>query len=142
MGPDLKALTAELERLKALSQEVVQALRRAHQESVEGRIARMLKRLEEGGEVAQGVVRELFPGGIWLHPDPDGGRFLWAHAQTALPTDWLTHLDANGHLPAEHWPRVYNVIAGQARKDARVDGSGSGGLITLSPTFLRLSLAA
>jgi len=24
----------------------------------------MLKRLEQGGEVAQGVVRELFPGGI------------------------------------------------------------------------------
>jgi hypothetical protein len=55
----------------------------------------MLKRLEQGGEVAQGVVRELFPGGITLYPDPEGGRFLWAHARTTMPADWLTHLDAN-----------------------------------------------
>ncbi len=129
LGPDLKALTAELERLKALSQEVVRAPRRAHQESVGGRVARMLGRLEQGGEVAQGVVRELFPGGILLYPDPDGGRFLWAHARTTLPADWLAHLDANEHLPAQYWPRVYNQILNDSRNAMRVDGSGSGGRI-------------
>ena len=102
----------------------------------------MLKRLEQGGEVAQGVVRELFPAGIRLYPDPDSGRFLWAHARTTLPADWVTHLDANGHLPPQYWPRVYNVIANESRNAMRVDGSGSGGLISLPSTFLRLSLAA
>jgi hypothetical protein len=99
---------------------------RAHQESVEGRVARMLERLEQGGEVAQGVVRELFLGGITLYPDPDSGRFLWAHARTTLPADWLTHLDANGHLPPQYWPRVYNVIANESRNAMRVDGSVAG----------------
>ena len=102
----------------------------------------MLKRLEQGGEVAQGVVRELFPAGIRLYPDPDGGRFLWAHAVTTVPADWLAHLDANGHLPAQYWPRICNEILNESRNAMRVDGSGSGGLISLPSTFLRLSLAA
>jgi hypothetical protein len=122
LGSEPKALTAELDRLKALSQAVVAAPRSGHQESMVSRVARMLKRLEEGGEVAQGVVRELFPDGIWLYPDPDGGRFLWACAQTAVPTDWLIHVDAYGYLPAQHWPRVYDVIVGESRNGVRVEG--------------------
>ena len=89
-------------------------------ETLKGRIARLLERLDQGGEVAQGVVRELFPGGIWLYPDPNGGSFLWARAQTALPTDWRKHVDASGRLPAQHWPRVYNVIDEEPRKDVRL----------------------
>lgn len=82
LGAELKALSSQLEQLKAMSQTKPQA-RRAPQESVEQRVARMLDRLAQGGEIAQGVVRELFPGGIWLSPDPDRGRFLWATARTA-----------------------------------------------------------
>ena len=83
-------------------------------------MARMLERLARGGEVAQGVVRDLFPGGIWLYPDPNGGRFLWANAQTALPTDWRTHIDPDGYLSPNACARVYNVIAAEARNDLRV----------------------
>jgi hypothetical protein len=136
LGAELKALTADLERLKALSQAVVQGPRRAHQESVESRVSRMLKRLGQGGDVPQHVVRELFPDGIWLYPDPDGGRFLWAYAQTPAPADLAVIVDADGNplysLP-EAFPRIYNVIAGQARNDVRVDGSGSGGTLQLFP---------
>jgi hypothetical protein len=45
--------------------------RKASAESVEGRVEWMLARLAQGGEIAQGVVRELFPGGIWLYADPN-----------------------------------------------------------------------
>jgi hypothetical protein len=91
-----------------------------------------LRFLEQGGEVAQGVVRELFPDGIWLYPDPHGGAFLWACAQTALPADCITRVDDKGFLPAEVWPRVYNVTVENPRTALRVDGSGSGGPIWTS----------
>jgi hypothetical protein len=68
------------------------------------RVARTLKRLEQGGEVAQG---ELFPDGIWLYPEPPGGSFLWACAQTALPADRLSRVDDKEFLPDEVWPPVY-----------------------------------
>ena len=129
LGSELKSLTAELEQLKALSQTKLLMPRRAPQESVERRITRMLERLAQGGDVAQAVVRELFPGGIWLYPDPEGGRFLWAYAQTALPENWQTLVDANGYLPAQAWPRVYSVIATESRNDVKVAGNGSGGRI-------------
>jgi hypothetical protein len=51
-------------------------------------------------------------------------------------------VDADGRSLAEGFPRVYNVIAGEVRNNVRVAGSGSGGLISLPSTFLRLSLAA
>jgi hypothetical protein len=120
LGAELKALTAELEQLRALSQTEVRASRRVPQECLERRLARMLERLAKGGEVAQGVVRELFPDGIWLYPDRNGGGFLWAQAQTPIlhPAGLV---DAEGRSLAEGFPRVYNVIAGQARNDVRVD---------------------
>ena len=74
-------------------------------------MAAIRQRLAEGGEVAQQVVRDLFPAGIWLSVDPEGQRFLWATAQTELPADWITHVDAKGYLPAEYWPRVYSAEA-------------------------------
>jgi hypothetical protein len=43
----------------------------------------MLAQLRQGGETAQGVLREVFPQGFWLYADPDGGRYLWAVTQTA-----------------------------------------------------------
>jgi hypothetical protein len=57
-------------------------------ENVEQRVERLRELLAKAGEIAQGVVRKLFPDGIWLYPDPEGGRHLWAYAQTA--TDRLT----------------------------------------------------
>ena len=69
----------------------------------------MRAQLAQGGERAQGVLRELFPVGFWLYPDPNGGRYLWAVTQTALPADWQTLVDAKGYLPAQHWPRVYSA---------------------------------
>jgi hypothetical protein len=84
-------------------------LRTAPQESVERRVERILERLAQGGEIAQSVVRELFPDGLWLYPDPEGGRFLWAAAQTAMlyPAGLV---DADGRSLAEGFPRVYNAI--------------------------------
>jgi hypothetical protein len=37
----------------------------------------MRERLAQGGDIARGVLRELFPNEIWLQPDTSG-RFLWA----------------------------------------------------------------
>jgi len=143
LGAELKALSAELEQLKSLSQTKPQP-RTAPQESVEQRVARMLDRLSQGGDIAQGTVRELFPGGIWLYPDPEGGRHLWAVAQTATPP-LQTLLDAEGNpLPwssVESFPRVYNAIAGEARNDLKVGDCGSGGVIAPfpnAPTRLRV----
>jgi hypothetical protein len=49
-----------------LAQHKPAATGKALAESVERRVERIRERLAEGGEVAQGVVREIFPGGIWL----------------------------------------------------------------------------
>ena len=43
-----------------------------------------------------------------LAPDPSG-KFLWAYARTGVSPDWLTHVGADGQLPAEFWPRVYDA---------------------------------
>lgn len=129
LGAELKAITAELEHLQALQSTMRPKAPKASRESVERRVERMLERLAEGGELAQGVVREVFPAGIWLYPDPEGGGFLRAYAQTALlhPAGLV---DAEGHAMAEGFPRVYNAIAGESRPGAkRVAGSGSGGRI-------------
>ena len=56
----------------------------------------------------------LFAEGIWLFPDPNGGRFVWAHAQTPI-LNAAGLLDAEGRSLAEGFPRVYNVIATEAR---------------------------
>lgn len=71
---------------------------------------RLRAQLAKGGEIAQGVLRDLFPTGLWLYPDPQGKRHLWAATQTALAPDWQSQLDADGHLPGEHWPRVYGGV--------------------------------
>jgi len=69
----------------------------------------MREQLAQGGDIAQGVLRELLPDGFALFPDPAGGRFLWAWAKTGLAPDWETKLDASGRLPRERWPRVYDA---------------------------------
>ncbi len=60
-------------------------------------------RYEAPGEIAQGVLRELFPRGIWLEPDHNGGRFLWAMARlhgrrTALTCTTMT--EPRGQTPS------------------------------------------
>ena len=51
--------------------------RKVSTESVERRVKQMRERLAKAGEVANSVLRELFPRGLWLEPD-DSGRLLWA----------------------------------------------------------------
>ncbi len=129
LGAELKAITAELRRVRALLPTASPKAAKVTRESVEQRVARMRERLAEGGELAQGVVREIFPAGIWLYADPEGGGFLRAYAQTA-PAHPGGLIDAEGHAMAEGFPRVYNVVAGESRTSLkRVAGSGSGGRI-------------
>ncbi len=129
LAEELKAITAELKRLQALqTAERPKASKRAP-ETVGRRIERLRERLAEGGELAQGVVAEIFPTGIWLYPDPDGGGFLRAYAQTALQHPGGL-IDAEGRALAEGFPRVYSAVAGEARRGTkRVAGNGSGGRI-------------
>ena len=37
----------------------------------------MLDRLRQGGEIARGVLQDVFPDSIWLEPDP-AREFFWA----------------------------------------------------------------
>jgi hypothetical protein len=142
LAPELKIVWAELERMKALSETKPAARRKGPEESLDRRVERILERLAQGGEVAQGVVRELFPDGVWLYPDPNGGRFLWAQGQTAWPANWASLVDTEGRPLADAFPRVYNEIANEIQSDVSVAGSGSGGLITEPATTVRWSLAA
>lgn len=43
-------------------------------EPMERRVERMRAQLAKGGEIAQGVLRDLFPTGFWLYADPNGKR--------------------------------------------------------------------
>ena len=132
LGGELKAITTELKGLEAL-QAATQAgagtkAPRARV-TVQDRLKRTLERLDAGGELAQAAVREIFPAGIWLYADPDGGRFLRAYAQTRLEYP-AGLLDADGRSAAAGFPRVYNTLARtQAPENERVSGSGSGGRI-------------
>ena len=76
-------------------------------DSIERRVERMRARLAEGGEIAQGVLREVFPRGVWLEPDHNGGRFLWAMAQTAWPTDGPHLHNDDGTARPEAFPVIY-----------------------------------
>jgi site-specific DNA recombinase len=124
LGGELKQITAELEQLKLLAQARPTG-RRAPRETVEQRVERIREKLATGGEVAQEVVRDLFPAGIWLYPDPNGGRHLWAYAMTAGPQ--LSGLvDVEGRALTDAFPRVYNAVAAENRKVGEI---GSGGVI-------------
>ena len=55
--------------------------------------------------------------GIWLDPDPEGGRFLCACARTVMPP-LVAVVDAEGRplwSSPESFPRVYNPLAGESR---------------------------
>jgi hypothetical protein len=131
LGPELKAIMVELERLKAIMQLKPQATHRDLHESIEQRVARMRERLAQGGEVAQGVVRELFPAGYGCYPDPDGRRFLWAYAVTADP-QLASLTGADGRALTDAFPRVYNATATNAQK---VGDFGSAGTMWPVPTL-------
>jgi site-specific DNA recombinase len=104
----LKAAESELTKLRALDLMPACPPHIASREPIERRVKRMREQLAKGGDIAQGVLLELFPIGFWLRPD-SSRRFLWAITQTALPDDWRTQVDANGYLPAHVWPRVYSA---------------------------------
>ncbi len=118
----LAAVESELARLKAASMSAVQPAYITSREPMARRVERMLDRLAKGGEVAQIALRELFPAGFMLCPDPNGGRYLWVHTQTASP-DVAALLDADGNLPPQHWPRVYNGATGEVG-NSMVAGAG------------------
>jgi hypothetical protein len=116
MGGELEVLVAELKatetKLANIRLAEVTPVAPAHlvsREPLERRVERMRAQLAKGGEIAQGTLRDIFPTGFWLSPDPNGGRYLWVRTQTALADDWLSKRDADGHLPAEHWPRLYSA---------------------------------
>jgi hypothetical protein len=67
----LKVARSELDRLKALTN-APRAAARPTAESVMKRAKRMREL------IAQQAMRELFPGSIWLAPDSNNGRHLWA----------------------------------------------------------------
>ena len=92
----------------------------------------MRERLAQGGEIAQATLRELFPGGFKLSPDPNGGRYLWATGQTALAADWLSKRDADGYLPGEHWPRVYSATT---EAEAPTEGAHRGESLVAGACF-------
>jgi hypothetical protein len=97
----------------------------ASREPFERRVRRMREQLAKGGDAAQGALLDVFPDGFWLAPDPNGGRYLWAHARTALPGDWRSRRDADGYLPAEHWPRVYDAATEAVAPDAATEVVGN-----------------
>ena len=99
----LKAARTEPEQLSAVAP--MRSERKA--ESIEHRVARMRKRLAEGGEIARETLRELFPKGIWLEPDPFGGRFLWAMARTAMPADGPHLYNDDGSARPEAFSVIY-----------------------------------
>jgi len=113
LGGELKQIMAELEQLKLVTQ--TRPAREAPRETVEQRVDDMREKLAQGGEVAQEVLRELFPGGIWLYPDPETGRFLWAVAQTAMPELQML-IGPDGRALTSAFPRVYDAIASEARQ--------------------------
>jgi site-specific DNA recombinase len=115
-GGELEVLVAELKvtevKLANIKLADVIPVAPAHlvsRDPMERRVERMRAQLARGGEIAQGVLRDLFPTGFWLYPDPDGKRRLWAHAMTGLSPDWQSYVDADGHLPGKYWPRVYSA---------------------------------
>jgi chaperonin GroEL len=136
IGGELEALVAELKatetKLANIRLAEVIPVAPAHlvsREPMERRVERMRTKLAKGGEIAQGVLRDLFPTGFWLYPDPNGKRHLWAHAMTGLATDWQSYLDADGHLPGKYWPRVYSAadaapVAAKEVGNSMVAGAG------------------
>jgi hypothetical protein len=82
---------------------------------MERRLARMRAQLRQGGEIAQGVLLELFPGGFWLYPDPDGGGYLWAVTQTALTSEWRTSGRRRVPARATLAPRLQRRRSGDGR---------------------------
>ena len=73
----LQAAEAERSRLQAVQAATSGEHRKMPWLPVEKRAALMKQRLAKGGDIARGVLREVFPESIWLQPD-SSGRFLWA----------------------------------------------------------------
>jgi hypothetical protein len=77
LATDLKALEAELARLRALQTKPLPAPRKLSVGDIERLRAETLERLAKGGDVARATLREIFPDAIHLQPD-DSGEHLWA----------------------------------------------------------------
>jgi hypothetical protein len=56
-----------------------------------------------------GALRELFPHAIWLEVDREGGRFLWAIAQTVWPAESDQYQDAGEFALPGAFPYVYRA---------------------------------
>jgi site-specific DNA recombinase len=95
LATELRAAEAELATLQVIIPAKVSA-RRTAREPLEKRRARMLDRLRQGGEIARGVLQEVFPDSIWLEADPTRGFFwaVFADGVGAALFDWpdSTHL--------------------------------------------------
>jgi hypothetical protein len=138
LGPELKALTSELARLQAERPKSAAVPRILSEESIERRREELLQRIK-GGAIAKAVLREIFPNSIQLRPD-DSGKHLWAvfvYDEGATRIN-LLYDTAEERINAE---TAATLAAFQANAE-RVGINGSGGVITLPATHVRLSLAA
>jgi hypothetical protein len=72
----LKAAEGELEQLRRVSQvHHPRPVPRASTEPLAQRVRRLRHRLAQGGEIARGVLGEVFPDSIWLDVAPSGKHF-------------------------------------------------------------------
>ena len=108
-------------------------------ESIERRRQELLRRIKEGGPIAKGVLREIFPNSIQLQPD-DSGKHLWAvfvYDEGATRIN-LLYDTAEERINAE----IAATLAAFQANAERVGINGSGGPISLPATVVRWSLAA
>jgi hypothetical protein len=89
VGAALKVAEAELEQAEAMSQAHPRRARKTSSEPVERRVARMRERLAKGGEIAHGVLRQVFPDSIWLQAD-ESGKHFWAISRTVFAPHFST----------------------------------------------------
>jgi hypothetical protein len=69
-------------------------------EPVERRVACMRERLAKGGELARGVLREVFPDSIWLQAD-ESGKHFWAIFEDGIRAALFDDRCDPAHFPLE-----------------------------------------
>jgi hypothetical protein len=127
LGPKLKTVRAELERLKALQSKPITARPALSAEAIERRVEEIKRRLAEGGDIARATLRELFPNAISLEPD-DSGSHLWAVFLDDEVSRISLLYDTRDELLDAQAAATLAAFA-RAEAERRVGNNGSGGSI-------------